>query len=109
MNTLDRAISLCDSSYEIKNVRGHYEVYKDGKFLCSADTKREAVEEVEANKKEEKDYEWIVSMLIIDRYDNYSNESIKVKAKTENEAIKKAKNKLAKNGDLIRQTRAKRA
>lgn len=108
MNTLDRAISLCDSSYEIKNVRGHYEVYKDGKFLCSADTMKEAAEEVEANKKE-KEQEWIVSMLIIDRYDNYSNESIKVKAKTENEAIKKAKNKLAKNGDLIRQTKVKRA
>ena len=108
MNTLDKAISMCDSSYEIKNVRGHYEVYKDGKFLCSADTMKEAAEEVEANKKE-KEQEWIVSMLIIDRYDNYSNESIKVKAKTENEAIKKAKNKLAKNGDLIRQIKVKRA
>ena len=108
MNTLDKAISMCDSSYEIKNVRGHYEVYKDGKFLCSADTMKEAAEEVEANKKE-KEQEWIVSMLIIDRYDNYSNESIKVKAKTENEALKKAKNKLAKNGDLIRQIKVKRA
>lgn len=108
MNTLDRAISLCDSSYEIKNVRGHYEVYKDGKFLCSADTRKEASEEVEASKKE-KDQEWIVSMLIIDRYDNYSNESIKVKAKTENEAIKKARNQLAKSGDLVRQTKVKRA
>lgn len=108
MSTLDRAISLCDSSYEIKNVRGHYEVYKDGKFLCSTDTVKEAAEEVEANKKEEEQY-WTVTMLIIDRYDNYSNESIKVKAKTENEAIKKAKSKLAKNGDLVRQIKVKRA
>ena len=38
---------------EIKNVSGHYEVYKDGKFLCSADTRNEAEqdkEEAEAEK-----------------------------------------------------------
>jgi hypothetical protein len=34
-------------SYEIRNVRGHFEVYKDGKFVCSADTKKEAEEEIE--------------------------------------------------------------
>lgn len=29
-------------------VRGHYEVYRaDGAFYCSADTKREALEEIE--------------------------------------------------------------
>lgn len=108
MNTLDRAISMCDSSYEIKNVRGHYEVYKDGKFICSADTVKEAAEEIESIKKEEEQC-WVVSMLLIDKNDNYSNESIKVKAKTENEAINKAKNKLAKNGDLVRQIKVKRA
>ena len=33
--------------YEIRNVRGHYEIYKDGVFWCSADTKREALKEIE--------------------------------------------------------------
>lgn len=34
--------------WNIINVRGHYEVYTaDGRFLFSADTKREAMEELE--------------------------------------------------------------
>jgi hypothetical protein len=33
--------------YEIRNVRGHIEVYRDGDFQFSADTRREAREEVE--------------------------------------------------------------
>lgn len=34
--------------WNIINVRGHYEVYAaDGRFLFSADTKREAMEELE--------------------------------------------------------------
>ena len=32
--------------YDIKNVKGHFEVYKDGKFICSADTEKEAEEEI---------------------------------------------------------------
>ena len=38
---------------EIKNASGHYEVYKNGKFWCSADTRHEAEqdrEEAEAEK-----------------------------------------------------------
>lgn len=31
---------------EIKNVRGHYEVYDNGKFLFSADNEREIKEEL---------------------------------------------------------------
>lgn len=33
--------------YEIEFVRGHVEVYLDGKFCFSADTQREAEEEIE--------------------------------------------------------------
>ena len=33
--------------YEIRNVRGHYEIYKNGFFWCSADTKGEALKEIE--------------------------------------------------------------
>lgn len=33
---------------EIITVRGHYEVYINGKFHCSADTRAEAVTEMEA-------------------------------------------------------------
>jgi hypothetical protein len=32
--------------YEFRNVRGHVEVYRDGELLFSADTGREAREEV---------------------------------------------------------------
>lgn len=34
-------------NYEIVSNRGHYDVYIDGKFYCSADTMREAAKEVE--------------------------------------------------------------
>lgn len=39
---------------EIKSINKHYEVYKDGEFWCSADTRHEAEqdkEEAEAEKK----------------------------------------------------------
>ncbi len=34
--------------YEIKQVKGHYEVFVDGVFVVSADTVAEAVNEVES-------------------------------------------------------------
>lgn len=34
-------------SYKIVSKRGHYEVYINGKFYCSADTRSEAIKEVE--------------------------------------------------------------
>ena len=35
--------------YDIVSVRGHYEVYdSQGNFICSADTKSEAISELEA-------------------------------------------------------------
>ena len=37
------------SDFEIIPVRGHYEVYDaDGKFVCSADSRSEALEELAA-------------------------------------------------------------
>ena len=33
--------------YKIVNVRGHYEVYINGKFICSEDTYSKAVKEAE--------------------------------------------------------------
>lgn len=38
---------------EIKNVNGHYEVHKNGKFQCSADTRREAEQDKEEAEKED--------------------------------------------------------
>ena len=32
--------------YEIKNNKGHYEVYVNGKFVCSADSEAEAESEI---------------------------------------------------------------
>lgn len=37
--------------YKIVNVCGHYEVYLDGKFYCSADTPEEAAKEIETYEK----------------------------------------------------------
>lgn len=34
-------------NYDIIAVRGHYEVYHNGKFLCSADSHIEAAKEIE--------------------------------------------------------------
>jgi hypothetical protein len=34
-------------AYQIIHVRGHYEVYINGKFVCSGDTWSEAVREAE--------------------------------------------------------------
>ena len=40
---------LCIMAYKISSVRGHYEVYdRRGNFICSADTKSEALAEAEA-------------------------------------------------------------
>ena len=36
---------------EIKNVSGHYEVYRNGKFQCSADTRHEAEQDKEEAEK----------------------------------------------------------
>lgn len=38
--------------YQIISNRGHYEIYINGKFYCSADTYVEAVREVEDFQKE---------------------------------------------------------
>lgn len=35
------------SEYEVKNVRGHWEVYVDGKFICSEDKWTDAIREAE--------------------------------------------------------------
>lgn len=32
--------------YEIRKVKEHYEIYLDGTFMCSCDTKREMEEEI---------------------------------------------------------------
>ncbi len=37
--------------YEIRTVRGHVEVYLDGEFCFSADTRREAEDDLEELKK----------------------------------------------------------
>ena len=35
------------NSYDIVHYNGHYEVYVDGEFFCSADTHLEAVREID--------------------------------------------------------------
>lgn len=42
---------VCDMTYEIKSIHGHFEVYANGKFICSADTMMEAVKELEELRK----------------------------------------------------------
>jgi uncharacterized protein YxjI len=36
-----------DNMYEIKQNNGHYELYVNGKFYCSADTFTEAAQEID--------------------------------------------------------------
>ena len=38
---------------EIKSINGHYEVYKNSKFWCSADTRNEAEQDKEELEKED--------------------------------------------------------
>lgn len=38
----------CVSMYELRYVRGHVEVYRNGRFCFSADTRGEAEAEIEA-------------------------------------------------------------
>lgn len=37
--------------YKIISVRGHYEVFIDGKFFCSTDSYQEAVREIEKERR----------------------------------------------------------
>lgn len=92
MSALDRAISMCDSSYEIKNVRGHYEVYKNGKFFCSADTRKEANEEI----KKDEVRPFFVSYLPTGNY-SCDRKYIEIMATNEKEAREIARKKLGKN------------
>ena len=39
-----------DTEFKIIPVREHYEVYRNGKFFCSADTITEAAREIEKEK-----------------------------------------------------------
>ena len=42
---------------EIKNINGYYEVYRNGKFQCSADTRHEAEQDREEAEVEKEDGE----------------------------------------------------
>jgi len=42
------AIMKSNNGFEIKSVRGHYEVYRFGRFVCSGDTERECEEFIES-------------------------------------------------------------
>lgn len=44
---MNRICVDCSIDFEIIHVAGHYEVYINGDFYCSADTFSEAVSEVE--------------------------------------------------------------
>ena len=62
---IDKAISLCDSIV-IKNVRGHWEAYKDGKFYGSGDTKGELLKDLENDRNLEKEWQ----IVFLDKYDH---------------------------------------
>lgn len=42
-----------ENRYDVKNVNGHYEIYINGKFYCSADTVSEAANEIDKIIREE--------------------------------------------------------
>jgi len=39
-----------EQEFEVRTVKGHIEVYYNGKFFCSADSFEEAVQEIETEK-----------------------------------------------------------
>lgn len=45
------------STAEIVSTKGHYEVYQEGKFVCSADTYAEAISEINDYFKGDNNYE----------------------------------------------------
>lgn len=47
------SVDVCEMHYEIKFVHGHFEVYANGEFICSADTITEAAKEIELLRNEE--------------------------------------------------------
>jgi hypothetical protein len=48
-------------NYELRYVKGHVEIYRHGIFCCSADTEKEAREEI--RKQEEKHVPWNVLVV----------------------------------------------
>lgn len=64
MKSIDKAIYICDSIV-IKNVRGHWEAYKDGKFYGSGDTKGELLKDLENDRNLEKEWQ----IVFLDKYD----------------------------------------
>ena len=52
--------------YEIKNKNGHYELYVNGKFYCSADTFTEAAREIDRVRfgREE---QWVYAMSAVNQ------------------------------------------
>lgn len=84
-----------DSNDEIRNVKGHYEIYVDGKFISSADTYDEAVKDLEnykAKSTQTKLSKWKV--FYVNSADKSS--TIVVKASTKHEAIEKVRRQLGK-------------
>lgn len=51
-STLSKGKELIMSAeYKIIAVKGHYEVYRDGEFFCSADNHLEATKEIEKDRR----------------------------------------------------------
>lgn len=73
--------------YDIKNIQGHYEAYKDGEFICSGDTMAELEAELVELEKEDSKNKYIVTWVVTNNDDNAVHKSLEVEAKDEHEAM----------------------
>lgn len=93
--------------YEIKNVNGHYEAYKNSKFICSGDTESEVKNELKNIESPESGMtKYKVTWKVINIDDSYFEESKEVLAKDEKSAKATVKDKRAREIKAVKMTEA---
>ena len=85
------------NDYEIINVRGHYEAYKDGLLKCSGDTMTELIAELKELEKEESKSKYKVTWIITNADDNAVHKSLEIEAENEHDAMSKITDKNARD------------
>ena len=83
--------------YDIRNVHGHYEAYKDGEFMCSGDTRAEVEAELKELENEPITNRYKVTWIITNTDDNAVHKSLEVEAKDEREAMTKVTDRNARD------------
>lgn len=88
--------------YDIKNIHGHYEAYKDGEFMCSGDTMAELEAELEELENEEAKNKYRVTWIVTNTDDNAVYKSLEVEAGDEHEAKAMVTDKKARDIKVVK-------